>query len=61
MNVGMIACLTLGIFFLIFSICFAILKEKGAKGIVSRDWGSSGWSSGLAGAGKSIEPRKGKW
>ena len=29
MNVGMIACLTLGIFFLIFSICFAILKEKG--------------------------------
>ncbi len=28
MNVGMIACLTLGIFFLIFSICFAILKEK---------------------------------
>lgn len=30
MNVGMIACLTLGIFFLIFSICFAILKEKGA-------------------------------
>ncbi len=30
MNVGMLACLTLGIFFLIFSICFAILKEKGA-------------------------------
>lgn len=30
MNVGMVACLTLGIFFLVFSICFAILKEKGA-------------------------------
>lgn len=30
MNVGVVACLTLGIFFLVFSICFAILKEKGA-------------------------------
>ena len=30
MNVGVVACLTLGIFFLVFSLCFAILKEKGA-------------------------------
>lgn len=30
MNIGMVACLALGIIFLVFSICFAILKEKGA-------------------------------
>lgn len=30
MNTGVIACLVLAVFFLILSICFAFLKEKGA-------------------------------